>query len=630
MSGIAKTLFEELNKRTPWKEFCQSRTVPEWPFLSRLLSEQALPYLNFFLAECFWRRNPEIIQEVAALICHLTLAAHQGHLCVRIDGGNVSPPPAQIWSQDTLSLPTPDDFNILTQMIIKGADRFPNEMITNIKLGDSYKKVTTPFCKLENFFYLQKYWTYETSFVMHLQRVLCSKPSIEFNYTALKDHVEKLVNQGVLLVQQAEAILKVSDKTVSIITGGPGTGKTYTAGQLIKVYWESLQPHQQNQFEIVLAAPTGKAAANLQKSLNVVVGDLKGFKPLVAKTLHNLLNIERVGRNSDHVESSLSADLILVDESSMIDIRLMGCLFRAIKAGARVILLGDRYQLPSVEAGGILGDLIGYHNESKRGLVACTELNVCMRTELKGILAFADAINKGDVDRVLGMLEAEDENIGITRLNLGEDRKSRQKLINHLGDIFCGGFDHIEEPKKLMEQFNRVRILSAVRKGVFGVDELNAYLLDHYKRKSHGKECFVSPIMIVSNDYRQNLFNGETGLLIRRNKHDKEYFIGSEDYAIFPSRDGGEERRISAVLLPKYEYAYCLSIHKSQGSEFERVILMMSDGSEWFGREIFYTGVTRAKKCLEVYGSDEILRSVVERQSVRLSGLQSRLRDSID
>ena len=130
--------------------------------------------------------------------------------------------------------------------------------------------------------------------------------------------------------------------------------------------------------------------------------------------------------------------------------------------------------------------------------------------------------------------------------------------------------------------------------------------------------------MITVNDYRQELFNGETGVLIRRLPVEMG---SSEDYALFaPRQEGDQVRRLSALQLPQFELAYCLSVHKSQGSEFDRVILVLPDGSEMFGREVFYTAITRARKSLEVYGSDQVILKTVERQGIRLSGIQSRVR----
>jgi exodeoxyribonuclease V alpha subunit len=133
--------------------------------------------------------------------------------------------------------------------------------------------------------------------------------------------------------------------------------------------------------------------------------------------------------------------------------------------------------------------------------------------------------------------------------------------------------------------------------------------------------------MIISNDYRQDLFNGETGVLMRKLPAGEEK-VSSEDMAYFFSRNGEEVRRIPGLLLPKFEYAYCLSVHKSQGSEFDRVVLLMPEGSELFGREVFYTAITRARKQLDIFGSDHVLHKTILQEGSRLSGLGQRLLDT--
>ncbi len=618
MRGIAKTLFEETYKKTPWKERQGGSKTPSWTTLEYFLSIQGLSYLDFALAERVWREHTQISEEVASFICHLTLAARQGHLCIKIDEHNILPDVASLWSQDASTPPSQESIDSLNLMIIQGKNLIPAALMTHCIKDNFLTKPSTLICRLDNSYYLQKHWVFESLLLMHLKRVLSRSPSIEIDSHAVNTLIRSQLQQGSLLPEQAEAIKKASQNSLSIVIGGPGTGKTYTAGLLIKIFLESLTPAQRSSYEIVLAAPTGKAASNLQKSLASIVTS----KPLVAKTLHTLLNIGKNGIPSDTAQTTLSADLILIDESSMIDIQMMAYLFGAIKNGARIILLGDQKQLPSVEAGGILADLIRCPN------IACTELKRCMRTELQEIVDFASAINAGDSEKALSMLGTAYEHTGISRLSFSGDKTGKRLLIQHLEKAFTDGWNHWEDPMDLMEKFNRVRILSPLRKGPYGVEELNALLLSYCRKKSAGMDWFAAPILIISNDYRQDLYNGETGILVRSQTKDSWDAAGKGDYALFPSKSGGEVRRIPAILLPKYEYAYCLSIHKSQGSEFDRVILLLPEGSEWFGREILYTAVTRAKKRLEVYGEDAIIKKVIERQCQRLSGIPNRLSEN--
>jgi exodeoxyribonuclease V alpha subunit len=171
------------------------------------------------------------------------------------------------------------------------------------------------------------------------------------------------------------------------------------------------------------------------------------------------------------------------------------------------------------------------------------------------------------------------------------------------------------EPREMMDAFNRFRILSPLRKGPHGVEAINELFL---KKPSH-----AAPIILTKNDRGLELFNGETGVLIRKDLSKPHFQEG--DYAIFPGDRPDAIKRVPAVLLPPFEYAYCLSVHKSQGSEFDHVLLMLLEGSENFGNQVLYTGVTRAKRKLEIWCSLATLKKTLSHKSQRLSGISERI-----
>jgi exodeoxyribonuclease V alpha subunit len=625
LRGLAKAFFLDSFQRSPWISKEKENRIPLWPLLDDLLAEQRITYLDYILTLRLLRDYAPLKQEVALFICYLIKAVRDGHLCVQVENNQLLPGPEQIWSTES-----PEHLNSgyaqWKELLLEGAKHIPTALLTIIgEELDSFP--VTPLCRYRNLFYLQRYWVFESIVLKQLKRHLQAPPSLSIDKEKVAGSVAVLLEKGVLLEEQAEAIMRGCLSAISLITGGPGTGKTYTAGYLIKVFWDNLSHEQRENCAIVLAAPTGKAAANLQRSLSKVSSQLEGFPSTTAKTLHSLLGIKSTNFSVQERASPLAADLILVDESSMIDVRLMARLLESVKEGARLILLGDQHQLPSVEAGSVFADFIHLYAEGNRKELACTKLQTCLRAELRSIIDFAALVNKGEADQALAILN-ENTHAGIHKLNMPLDKKEAQQLlIRHVQSRFPSVVGEQIEFYDLLHLFNSMRILSPLRKGPFGVDQLNELLWSHFSKEASDKGWLAVPIMVVANDYRQDLFNGEAGVLMRKLPFlsgDKS--VQAEDFALFPSREGENlsVRKMPALLLPKYEYAYCLSVHKSQGSEFDQVLLVLPEGSEMFGREIFYTAVTRARKQLEIFGSDLIIHSTISQVGVRFSGISQR------
>lgn len=625
--------------------------VHEWPYLKNLLERQCLSYVDYSLASALLKTFQEIDESVAAFICHLSLAARKGNLCISLEAEShaLCPDPSFLWTegadaQSDSAVLLPEERLHLLKMIVQGSLLLPQQLLSDVatyNAGDPYP--AHPICRLGTLFYFQRYWLYETLFIEHLRKLEEDPPRIKLNPEPVTSQVNALKMHNRLLPEQADAILMACNQGLSIICGGPGTGKTYTAGELIKVFWNSLSLTEREHCEIALAAPTGKAAANLQNSLSRVTSQLEGFPPIQAKTLHSLLGIRGNFSIRQVSQKALTADLILVDESSMIDVYLMTHLFASLKPGSRLILLGDRFQLPSVEAGTFFSDLVAYLIKKSTGKNQVTELKTCLRAELRTIIEFAAAINVGDLTHSKHLLSSSSLSEGVCRLDLlknGEDPKSIQEtLLEHSKSFFHPPVSILNnirnQPLELLNHFNRYRILAPFRKGPFGVDRLNLLFLRDLMRNQIGKKgqraSLILPIILTHNDRRLELFNGEVGVLVRfsplNEKGDDTFQEG--DYAIFPNKNQEQTdspiRIVPALLLPKYEYAFCLSVHKSQGSEFEHVLLMMPEGAEQFGREVLYTAVTRAKRKLELWVSDATLEETISRPSHRLSGLSQRL-----
>ncbi|MDF2576663.1 MAG: recd3 [Chlamydiales bacterium] len=614
--GYAHQLFQEKQR----KGLKQQNISKEWPLLNRLLECEVLDYIDYSLAKDLL--CSEHSEAVAAFVCYLCLAARSGHICVEINGNILNPDPRELFHTPQLELTDKatleNDCDLFAELVRKGVTLLPIKLLQILEQGNG--ALMFPIYKDRNRFYFQRNLFAENEIKQCVEILYHSNPSLSVDLPLLQEKLAKFIADKQLLAEQAQAIMHAAQYGLTLITGGPGTGKTYTAGVLIKALLESLTPEQKNQFEIMLSAPTGKATANLQASLQRATdGKLQTVK-IVTGTLHRLLYRMPFDK--------LSADLILVDESSMIDIRLMVRLLRAIKPGARLILLGDRYQLPPVEGGSLFTDLNVWGLSLPRQPVIA--LKTCLRIESQPIYEFAQAVNAGDYSAIEKLLS--NPHRELDRLSFeGADFMVQHHLIHYAKHYFptaaIQNYDH-----SFLETFQKFRLLSPLRQGPLGIESLNQELFLAMVKTVPRGGFMAIPILIVQNDDRLELYNGDVGVLFCRKLKGIEQGIpfAEEHIAFFAGRgtdqpfyqEQHQARAIPMVLLPPYEIAYCLSVHKSQGSEFDHVLLVMPEGSELFGREVLYTAITRAKKKLSFYSSDQTLQQTVQRCCSRLSGLR--------
>lgn len=567
-----------------------NKTLParsEWKFLQSLLAKKCLNDIDLALAEALLDRVSSRSEAVAALVCHLSLSMRMGHLCARIENQHFEPGLSELWECEAPLLE--EERNEIASLVLRGTQEVPQELITGLTTVRDIP--STPLCRLGAFFYFQKYWMRESIVHQALEKLMNTPLVKQVDAEYLQKKLRSLEADKRLLPEQAQAVRVAAQSTVSILCGGPGTGKTYTAGQMIQLLQEAIPGR------IALAAPTGKAAANLQKSLR------NNGLNLRATTLHQLLGIK--GRNPKGYQTHLSADIVLVDESSMIDADLMGQLLMAVKPGARLILLGDPYQLPPVESGSLFSVML----QSKK--IPSVELKTCMRAELKELVEFASAINQGSFSKIKALLEQ-------GQVVQRAQEADIPQLVERLSPLFPVDYNITIDDQKVLENFNQFRLLCPIRKGRQGGDEINRLFYQQLAKKRLRKQDVVVPIMLLRNDSRLEIANGETGVLVLK-KGDRDGEVRKGDFAILPAKEGGT-RRLPALLLPGYEYVYCMSVHKSQGSEFNHVYLWMPEGSEHFGREVLYTAATRARQKLEISVSDASLINVIQKQSKRMSG----------
>ncbi len=341
--------------------------------------------------------------------------------------------------------------------------------------------------------------------------------------------------------------------------------------------------------------------------------------PEQASTLHRLLGFipNRVSFRH-HLHNPLPADVVIVDEASMIDISLMTHLFEAVPPQAKLILLGDKDQLASVETGSIFRDLCSGKALAEQMLLLQTSYRFVAED---GIGQLAQAIRDADEARLLEVLaSAAFAEVTLDESQAGLDAEwLRSGWQDYVAAVRAG------EQEAVFRSFNALRILTPLRKGRLGVESLNAWVDGVMQRllpahDNASKPWYVGrPVMVTQNDYRQNLFNGDIGIVLPNSDGELRVW--------FPTGEAGQYRAVAPIRLPAHETAWAMTIHKSQGSEFTRVLLILPDTEDLplLGRELLYTAVTRAKVGIHILASRATLGRALRQVTPPASQLQERL-----
>ncbi|MCF6263850.1 MAG: exodeoxyribonuclease V subunit alpha [Xanthomonadales bacterium] len=499
-----------------------------------------------------------------------------------------------------------------------------------------------PLVLAGNRLYLARYYAWEQQIIADLARLQQSSPS-SVDLDILRQGLAKQFSQSFTGIdwQRAAACLAVIHR-LCIISGGPGTGKTYTVARILRLLLDQqLNTHADKPLRIALAAPTGKAAGRLTESILAADATLLEKIPQ-AQTLHRLLKM-RPGRVVPHFnrENPLPVDVLIVDEVSMVDLPMMARILAALPQHARLILLGDRYQLGSIEAGQIMADLCGAGGrEYSQQLVdelapICGDSLAVAQTQLtnmsnhvitlqhsrrfdanKGIGRLAAAINAGDSQQVFSTLEQADDQFDGQLSWQGSDEASLDALLLEQVLPLFKQVQQSTNPVEALALLSNLRVLCAVHEGPQGVKAINRKLEKHLgiaeRQLYHGK-----PVMITVNHYEQKLFNGDIGLVLRAENGELRVFFLTVN---------GSVRSIPPSRLPSHETVYAMTIHKSQGSEFNQVILVLPQlDSLVVTRELLYTGVTRAQEKVIVCADETALTKAVNKKSGHDSGLFSAL-----
>lgn len=525
--------------------------------------------------------------------------------------------------------------------------------------------------------YLRRYWRHEQDVVHTIVSRL--RAPREVDLPLMRKWLDRLFdrNEQAGPDWQKIACAVAMRNNFTLITGGPGTGKTYTVARLLALVFALSD--DASRLRVALAAPTGKAAARLKQSIDQALAGLSEKLgedlPLAALadrlpaavTLHSLLGAQPDRRRArHHAGNPLDVDVVIVDEASMVHLEMAAALLDAVPPQAMLILLGDKDQLASVEAGSVLGDLcrdaqLGCYSKATADYVlqtsgeklpedfvcggsALAQQTVMLRASRRfqgAIGALATAVNNGESEEAVRCLRADDgdkEDAALAWIT----GAAHSHLINlalegrlHVPHSYLDYLELLRQApagveadrlpwiRSLLQAFDRFRILCAVREGEWGVTGINqamerAFAQKTYLRKS-GEWYAGRPVMVTRNDYSLGVFNGDIGLCLpdaSRNGSLRVYFP-----------HGDSCRSVLASRLPNAETAYAMTVHKSQGSEFAHVALALpSDINAVVTRELIYTGITRARLAFTLLTPDPaVMSQAIAQKTKRASGLRELL-----
>ncbi len=630
--------------------------------------------LDLALARFIHRLDPEASPWLLLATALLAQLESAGHTCLRLDvllgkelGSDLAWPVEAVRELDDVLDGVVDG---------RGGDMSSSPCVGHAEPG------STPLVLDGLRLYLRRYWMDEQSIAKSLLQRVRMLPQVQANAHQAQAVLQTLFDPVDAVDWQQVACGLALRRGLTLLTGGPGTGKTYTAARLLVL----LQSLAEQPLRVALAAPTGKAAARLHQSIESALAKLSG--PAVqhlsehvrpAQTLHSLLGVQPDSRRFVHdARRPLDVDVLIIDEASMVHLELMARVLDALPLTARLILLGDKDQLASVEAGSVLGDVCDhvpqrpYAPETCAWVQACTgqvlppqvragptdtvsdlaQQVVMLRASQRfggAIAALASAVHAGDVQAALRRLHAaapgaplalqqpqHTHHLGELALHgrsgaEGGYRSFLSLLKAGVGHEGVEGAEGVEARqawmRQLLRSFEGFRVLSALREGPWGVAGLNKVIeqaLAHaglIRPGSLGGGWYEGrPVMVTRNDPALGVFNGDVGIALRNPRGS-----GTDTDAMLRVwfLDGEQLRSVAASRLAAVETAWAMTVHKSQGSEFSHTVLVLPDhSSAVLTRELIYTGLTRARTAFTLVAPNpEVFAQALQRRTRRASGL---------
>jgi exodeoxyribonuclease V alpha subunit len=478
--------------------------------------------------------------------------------------------------------------------------------------------------------YLDRYWTEEVS-VARALRAMVSEPVAGIDETMLAAGIARLFADGPDERQQEAAAAAVR-RRFAVVAGGPGTGKTTTVAKIVALLCEQAGVGDGRAAPLIaLAAPTGKAAARMQEAVHGNAAALDVSAPVraalqtaQASTIHRLLGWRPDSNSRFRHDRSrrLPHDVVIVDETSMVSLSLMARLIEALRSDARLVLVGDSGQLASIEAGAVLGDIVGAGAPADTAPDSESIVVLDRGHRFGGAIArLAAAIGTGDGDAVIELLRCGDD--AVRWIETDPSRPDVPALLRE--QVVATGRAVLEaaragDVEAALEALGSFRILCAHRRGAAGVTGWTAraegWLAEAAGLSTADRWYLARPLLVTENDYELGLNNGDTGVIVDAGTG--RLMAGFER--------GGAPALYSTSRLGAVETVYAMTIHKSQGSQFGAVAVVLPEpGSRILSRELLYTAATRARQQLVLVGDESTIRDAVARPVARASGLGARL-----
>ena len=568
-------------------------------------------------------------------------ATRLGHACLDLDAVETQVTAAQDEDGRAVDLEFPDPSAWRAALAASSIVTVPESDEGEMPAGTLLRPLVLEGHRL----YLQRFWRFEVDVAAELSKRSgtpgAGTKSDEGEVDAIVDRALDAVFDGIPVGEdgttdlQYVAARRALTRPVTVIAGGPGTGKTHTVARILAAALQVAEDRGQV-LRVALAAPTGKAATRMKEAVDAQIADLVGqgrldpdrcttLAAVEPTTIHRLLGWKtRTAFRHDRAHPLLH-DLVVIDETSMVSLPLLARLLDAVRPEARLVLVGDPFQLASIEAGTVMADMVGPVGDPGEARARplsgrVTELRKGHRfVEGSATASLADAIRDGDADRVLHELAGGHGDIHWVQ----PDDPSALNAVRHLvtasaADVIRAAL--VGDGAEALIAATRIKVLSAVRRGPFGLfdwtDRIHGAAVSAIPPALRGGHPSVgTPVMVTRNDPVNRLANGDVGVVVHGD---------GGRWVAMPG--ASSPRRLAPARLGEWEPWWAMTIHKSQGSEFPHAVVSLPTvDSPILTRELLYTAVTRAKPEVTIIGSEELIRGAVERPVTRASGLRDRL-----